>query len=244
MESDKILNDVVIHTDGAAEPNPGPGGYGVVLQFGKHRKELSEGFKKTTNNRMELMGAIVGLEALNTKCTGKLYSDSKYVVDAVNKGWLKNWQKKGWVRRGQNKVKNIDLWKRFLKGYEKHDIKLVWVKGHVSNEENECCDQLAVAAAKTDNFKPDTGYIEPDKDATPKTQPVKRKTKSQTKHKSKGEPCRKCQTILIKRTTKKKKRKPGQNYYYEWYLYCPGCRTMYMVEEAKRFIQTEDKVFV
>lgn len=239
LDSDKIIKNVTIHTDGAAEPNPGPGGYGVVLQVGKYRKELSEGFEKTTNNRMELMGAIAGLEALTTKCTGNLYCDSKYVVDAVNKGWVLNWQKRGWSRQGGNKVKNIDLWQRFLESYKKHEIKLVWVKGHAGIAENECCDQLAVSAAMSDNLKPDIGYMESDKHIIPKTQPVKRKTK--TKHK--GKSCRKCQTILTKRTTKTKKRKPGQSYFFEWYLYCTGCNTMYMVEEAKRFIQADGKNF-
>ena len=191
----------------------------------------------TTNNRMELMGVIAGLEALKTKCSGELFSDSKYVVDAVNKGWVFNWQKKGWRRRGNNAVKNIDLWQRFLQGYEKHEIKLVWVKGHAGIAENERCDQLAVAAAKGGNLKPDTGYVEEDKCVIPKSQPVK----SETKHKTEGEPCRKCQTPLIKRNTKRKKRKPGQSYYFEWYLICPGCRSMYMVEEAKCFIEAGGK---
>ena len=231
------VKDIVIYTDGAAEPNPGPGGYGVVLQYGEHRKELSDGFEKTTNNRMELMGVIAGLEALTKKCSGTLYSDSKYVVDAVNLGWIIRWQENDWYRNRKREVKNIDLWERFLEIYEKHDIKLVWVKGHAGIAENECCDQLAVAATKADNLKPDVGYVECDKPILPKIQPAKREPK--IKHKNEGEPCRKCQTPLIKRTTKRKKRKAGQTYYFKWILCCPNCRSIYMVEEAKCFIDAD-----
>ena len=149
------MADVIIYTDGAARGNPGPGGYGVVLMSGKHRKELSEGFKLTTNNRMELLAVIKGLEAL--KQTGSnvtIYSDSKYVVDAVEKGWVFSWVKKNFKGK-----KNPDLWKRFLLVYQKHKVKFIWVKGHANIPENERCDQLAVAASKQEKLKDDIGYL-------------------------------------------------------------------------------------
>lgn len=135
---------IEIFTDGASSGNPGPGGYGVILRSGAHFKELAAGFRKTTNNRMELLAVIVGLEALkkpNQRVT--IYSDSKYVVDAVEKRWV--W---GWMQKGFQGKKNKDLWMRFLNIYKQHQIKFVWVKGHAGHAENERCDQLAVAAAK------------------------------------------------------------------------------------------------
>lgn len=233
------VNDIVIFTDGAAEPNPGPGGYGVVLLYGKHRKELSDGFERTTNNRMELMGVIAGLEALTTKCSGTLYSDSKYVVDAVNEGWIVRWQQNDWYRNRKREVKNIDLWERFLEVYEKHEVKLVWVKGHIGIEENEVCDQLAVEAAKGKDLKEDTGYIDGEKKGVTMRQPITLIGHKKITHKQEGEPCRSCGTPLKKRVPKKKKIKPHQTYYFEWHLYCPGCNKTYMVEEAKRFVEKD-----
>ncbi|MBQ2275807.1 MAG: ribonuclease HI [Lachnospiraceae bacterium] len=145
--------EVYIYTDGSARGNPdGPGGYGTVLEYTKldgtkHRKELSGGYKKTTNNRMELMAAIVGLEALNRPCKVKLYSDSQYLVKAFNEGWLEGWIKKGWKRGKNEPVKNVDLWKRLLKAKEPHQVEFIWVKGHAGHPENERCDQLATSAA-------------------------------------------------------------------------------------------------
>lgn len=145
-----------MYTDGAAKGNPGPGGYGVVLLSGNHRKELSQGFIKTTNNRMELLAVIVGLEALKIKRTEvDIYSDSKYVVDAVSKGWVFNWEKKNFKDK-----KNVDLWKRFLIIRKFYTLRFHWVKGHAGNELNERCDTLAVEAAESGNLIPDTGFIE------------------------------------------------------------------------------------
>ena len=154
------LSHVVIYTDGAAEPNPGPGGFGVVLLAGKHRKELSGGFHRTTNNRMELMGVIVGLEALTKPCRVTLYSDSKYVVDSVEKGSVEKWSKNNWYRTKADKAKNADLWARFLLIYAKHQVRFKWVKGHAGVPENERCDELAVAAAQSYDAVPDLGYIQ------------------------------------------------------------------------------------
>ncbi len=150
------MSQVTLYTDGAAKGNPGPGGYGVVLLSGLHRKEISGGFALTTNNRMELLAVIVGLEALKKEnCAVTIYSDSKYVVDSVEKKWVF-----GWVKIGFKNKKNADLWKRFLAIYPKHKIKFIWIKGHASIKENERCDQLAVEAALSKNLPVDKGYIE------------------------------------------------------------------------------------
>ncbi len=149
-----MSHKITMYTDGAASGNPGPGGYGVVLISGKHRKELSAGYKCTTNNRMELLAVIAGLEALKTDgCDVTVYTDSKYVSDAVNKGWLKQWQ----VKRFKGK-KNPDLWQRYLRICDKHNIRFVWVKGHANIAGNERCDQLAVEASKKPGLLTDEGY--------------------------------------------------------------------------------------
>ena len=154
------MSNITIYTDGAARGNPGPGGYGVVLIAGKHRKELSGGFKHTTNNRMELLAVIVGLETLkNENSEVTVYSDSKYVVDAVEKRWVFGWQKKTFKGK-----KNPDLWRRFLKIYAKHNVRFIWVKGHANIPENERCDTLAVEASFLPELPEDTGYIESTKD--------------------------------------------------------------------------------
>ena len=146
---------VSIYTDGAAKGNPGNGGYGAVLLAGQYKKELSEGFVNTTNNRMELLAVIVALEVLKNPGTDvTVYSDSKYVVDSVEKKWVFNW-----VRTNFKGKKNVDLWKRFLLIYPKHHVKFVWVKGHAGNLYNERCDELAVAAAESGHLIVDEGYV-------------------------------------------------------------------------------------
>lgn len=153
---------VIIYTDGAAKGNPGNGGLGVVLISGKHRKEISEGFRLTTNNRMELLAVIIGLESLKSnKESVTVYSDSKYVVDAVNKKWVFGWEKKNF-----NKKKNPDLWIRFLKVFKKHNVIFIWIKGHSENIENERCDYLAVSAAEESSLKVDSWYENSKKDNT------------------------------------------------------------------------------
>lgn len=144
---------VKIYTDGAARGNPdGPGGYGTVLEYVDskgtlHTRELSQGYRKTTNNRMELMAVIAGLEALNRPCAVELYSDSKYVVDAFNQHWIDGWLKKGWKRGKNEPVKNVDLWKRLLAAKAQHQVRFIWVKGHDGHPQNERCDTLATTAA-------------------------------------------------------------------------------------------------
>lgn len=145
---------IELYTDGSSRGNPGPGGYGAILRSGGHYKELSEGFRLTTNNRMELLSVIVGLEALKQEGSRVMvFSDSKYVIDAVTKGWVFGWVKKDFAGK-----KNKDLWKRFLRVYTRHTVEFRWIKGHNNHPENEQCDRLAVAAALGGNLKTDKGY--------------------------------------------------------------------------------------
>lgn len=152
------LKQVVIYTDGACSGNPGPGGYGVVLLYNGHRKELSGGFRKTTNNRMELLGAIEGLRALKSPCAVKLHTDSQYVVNAIEKGWAAKWRANGWMRNKKDKAVNPDLWEQLLGLCKQHKVEFVWVRGHAGNVENERCDVLAVAASQQRNLPADEIY--------------------------------------------------------------------------------------
>ncbi|MCJ7446849.1 MAG: ribonuclease HI [Bacteroidales bacterium] len=146
--------NITIYSDGASSGNPGPGGYGVVLISGKHRLEKSQGFRLTTNNRMELMAVIAGLEALKKPGSNVVvYTDSRYVADAVEKGWVFQWESKAFKKK-----KNQDLWLRFLKIYRRHNVKFVWIKGHASDPENDLCDRMAVEASTKNNLIEDTGY--------------------------------------------------------------------------------------
>lgn len=144
--------EVRLYSDGSSRGNPGPGGYGTILQYTDahgqlHEREYSEGFADTTNNRMELMGVIRGLEELKKPCHVEVISDSKYVIDAFNKGWVDSWLKNSWKGAGNRPVKNVDLWKRLIDAKQPHDVKFNWVKGHDGHPENERCDRLATTAA-------------------------------------------------------------------------------------------------
>lgn len=150
------MTKIKVYTDGSALGNPGPGGYGIVMISGKHRKDFLQGYQLTTNNRMELLAVIIALEAIKSdQAEVTIYSDSKYVVEAIEKRWVFEWVKKGFKKK-----KNPDLWRRFLKIYPKHKVKFIWVKGHAGNPLNERCDQLAVEAANGSDLLEDTGYIE------------------------------------------------------------------------------------
>ncbi|MFH0842098.1 MAG: ribonuclease HI [Bacteroidota bacterium] len=149
---------ITIYTDGAARGNPGPGGYGAVLISGKYRLELSAGYRLTTNNRMELMAVIAGLEALKIQGSGvTVYTDSRYVADAVEQGWVFQWESKFFKKK-----KNPDLWMRFLKVYREHKVRFVWIKGHDNNKENELCDRMAVEASRRKKLLEDEGYLPED----------------------------------------------------------------------------------
>jgi ribonuclease HI len=158
---------VVVYTDGSSRGNPGPGGYGVVLvyvdpQGQEHRRELSAGYRRTTNNRMELLGVIAALEALNRPCEVEVHSDSQYVVNAINQHWIEGWQRRGWKTTSKTPVKNPDLWRRLTKAMEPHQVTFVWLKGHAGYELNERCDELATTAADgdADSLLEDEGYTE------------------------------------------------------------------------------------
>ena len=144
----RSMKQVTIYTDGACSGNPGPGGWGAILMYGPHKKEMSGGEGHTTNNRMELTGVITALEALKEPCIVELYSDSKYVIDALEKGWAKGWQAKGWIKADKKPALNPDLWQRLLELCDYHQVNLHWVKGHAENPYNNRCDELAVAQSQ------------------------------------------------------------------------------------------------
>jgi ribonuclease HI len=152
------LNHVTIYTDGACIGNPGPGGYGVVLLYGEHRRELSGGYRKTTNNRMEILAAIVGLETLKYRCRVTLHSDSEYLVKAIEEGWAKRWRGNDWRRNKRERALNPDLWGRLLDLCDSHEVEFKWVRGHAGIPENERCDQLATQAARQPDLLVDEGY--------------------------------------------------------------------------------------
>ena len=161
------LKEVEIHTDGACIGNPGPGGYGVVLIHGKTRKELSGGYRLTTNNRMEIMAAIVGLQSLKSRCKARLFSDSRYLVDSVELGWARKWREKGWMRNKKEKAVNPDLWALLLELCGQHEVRFEWVKGHDGHTENERCDSLATQAAARKDLPADTAYESPARTRNP-----------------------------------------------------------------------------
>jgi ribonuclease HI len=222
------LTSIEIYTDGGCEPNPGPGGYGVVLVHPKKRAEASGGFRLTTNNRMEIFAVIAGLEMLKQPCKVTLYSDSQYVVEAMTKGWTQSWKRKQWWHTRTERVPNRDLWERLLGLCEKHQIEFRWVKGHAGILENERCDRLAMAALRQPNLLADEGYEN-------KPEPEEVRPDMQE-----GDPCRKCSTPVIKR---KGKWKQSRDYYYEFHLFCPKCETAYHVESAKRFLEQPPSLF-
>ena len=157
-EVQKYQKTVELFTDGACSGNPGPGGWGTILRYGAHTLELSGGYRLTTNNRMEILAVIRGLERLKEPCRVLIYSDSKYVVDAGNKGWVFGWKKKNWVKSNKEKALNPDLWQKLLDEMKRHEVEFHWVKGHDGHPENERCDTLATTAAAQSNLPEDTGY--------------------------------------------------------------------------------------
>lgn len=152
------VKKIEIYTDGACSGNPGPGGYGAVLLYGPHRKELSGGFAKTTNNRMEIFAAVAAFEALKEPCEAVLYSDSSYLLNALRKHWVVSWQRKNWIKSDKKPVLNRDLWERLLAAMDGHAVTYVWVKGHASNRENNRCDELARSGIAGKNLPADPGF--------------------------------------------------------------------------------------
>lgn len=247
MKWDEIP-EVDLYSDGGAEPNPGKGGYGIIMSYKGIKREFSQGFRLTTNNRMELMGVINGLERLKTKSIVNVYSDSRYVVDGITKGWAEKWKSNNWYRTKTEKAINCDLWEKLLTLISnQQDVKFNWIRGHFGHPENERCDELANLALNSESLIDDTGYEENlfintgYEINTSTTSPIEKTShqnqKANSKIKNEGDLCRKCETAVVFKPTKKKDLKPGQTYYFEYYFLCPKCKTVYMVEEAKRFIQ-------
>lgn len=236
MQAENTFPEVNIYTDGGAEPNPGKGGFGVIMTYKEHKKEFSQGYVLTTNNRMELMGVIFGLEQLKKPSIINIYSDSKYVVDGISKGWAEKWKSKNWFKTRTEKAVNHDLWAKLLELISnQQSVTFNWVKGHDGHVENERCDQLANLALNGKELLEDTGYNPITE--TSNLESSKETTSSYSKAKilNEGDPCRKCNTPVFKKLPKKKTLKPNQDYFFEYYLSCPNCKTMYMVEAAKRF---------
>ncbi|WP_458625995.1 ribonuclease HI [Winogradskyella sp. PC D3.3] len=229
-----VLPEIELFTDGGAEPNPGKGGFGTILKHKGRQKEFFGGYEFTTNNRMELMAVIFGLEQINTKAKVTVYSDSKYVVDGIEKGWALTWKKNNWIRKKGNLVLNKDLWERLLSVIEKHEVTFNWVKGHAGHIENERCDFLANKGIHSDNKVNDEGYL----DYLEHIEDYKEKSIEKE-----GDLCRKCQTPTVKKVPKKRKFNKNKSYYFEYYLYCNNCKAMYMVEEAKREVPKNDGLF-
>lgn len=242
------LKKVTIYTDGGCDPNPGgPGGYGVVLIHNNKRKELSGGFRSTTNNRMEIYAALQGLKALKHPCHVTIYSDSQYLVDAMTKGWVQRWKAKNWCRTKNEKAINVDLWEEMLEQCAIHQVHFEWVRGHAGISLNERCDELAMRALRQANLPVDEGYenragsvVRTGSSPVAKKEP--RRTGGNTMSGGKitraGQPCRKCSTPVVKKIPSKKP-KATQTYYFEYYLYCPTCNTQYFVEDAKRYVADE-----
>lgn len=231
------IPDIDLFSDGGAEPNPGKGGFGVILSYKGKRKEFFKGYEMTTNNRMELMGVIYGLEQLKTKSNVQVYTDSKYVVSGITKGWAKRWKQNNWKREKDKKALNSDLWERLLDLTNEHNVNFNWVKGHSGHPENERCDYLATNALNSYNLLVDSGYSEKS-DLDYSDQKVNNANKKKLRRKiiKEGDRCRHCNTPVKKKIPNKLKLKPNQSYYFEYYMFCPNCKAMFMVEEAKRLI--------
>lgn len=242
MKTWNNIPDIELFSDGGAEPNPGKGGFGVILSYKGKQKEIFKGYVLTTNNRMELMGVIFGLEQLKTKSNVQVFTDSKYVIDGITKGWAEKWKKNGWQRKKNIPVINSDLWDRLLNAMAEHNVEFNWVKGHSGHTENERCDALANKGINSKERSEDIGYKPkgPINDKSPK---VNHHYTKKVKIEHVGDKCRKCGEPVIKKTPRKKKIKANQSYYFEYYLFCPSCRTMYMTEDGKRKILNEDKLF-
>lgn len=238
---------IYIYSDWWANPNPGPGGYGVIMKCWDHQKDFSQGYKRTTNNRMELMWAITGLQKLKTKSKVVLTTDSRYTINGIEKWWAKKWKANNWLKADKKKAQNWDLWEILLEEVEKHDVSFEWIKWHTGHIQNELCDELATLAMKRDDLLVDEGYVEISKTATQQTplsilswtplnSPLQGEMKSQFE--SAWADCKKCQHPLVKKYPKHTKKTLEKQYYYEYFHHCESCKTNYMLQEAKRDIKT------
>lgn len=230
------MKKIEIYSDWWARPNPWFWGYGVILRFWKKEKELSGFEENSTNNRMELTGAIKWLENLKEPCEVELFTDSSYVVNWIEKGWAKKWKENNWMRTKTQKAINYDLWERLLEATSKHKVHFNWVRWHVGHKENERCDTLATNEILKN--RPSLSASLQTKESLIKkvlNTPVSN-TDKKIKVTSEDQPCRKCWTPVIKAIPKKTSTK-NKSYYYRYYLNCPNCKTNYFVDEAKVFLK-------
>lgn len=252
---------IEIFTDGASTGNPGPGGWGAIIREGRRTRELSGGFRRTTNNRMELYAAIAALESLTGPTEVKIHSDSRYLVEGITLGRAERWRSKGWKQSKTRPTPNADLWARLLAVLQRRTVSWEWLPGHAGHPENERADRLAVQAAGQRDLPADEGYeaaesalsqesrggqpglfdspaagnAVPEPTVAPSQRPYVTAGGSQRGGKVTrvGQPCRKCGTPVVKQVPARKV-KPGQKHYYAWYLVCPNCRTIYLVDDARR----------
>jgi ribonuclease HI len=231
---------VELYSDWWANPNPGPGWYWIVMKYKSITKEFLQWFTKTTNNRMELSGVINGLKNLKTKSDVNVFTDSQYTINWIEKWWAKKWKENNWLRTKSEKAMNYDLWEILLDLVEKHNVKFNWVKWHNWHIENERCDELATQAMNMDILLEDKFYL--NNYNSEKQLPIHKNHKSGIVWTNKNiikiewDICWKCNTAVIKKIPKKKKFKPSQTFYYEYFFNCPWCKTNYMIPEWKRQI--------
>ena len=241
-----VIPEITLYSDGGADPNPGKGGFGVIMVYKGKRKEFAQGYTLTTNNRMELMGVIFGLERLKTKSVVNVFTDSRYVVDGITKGWAEKWKSKNWLRSKGKEAINKDLWSRLLDAISLQEkVNFNWVKGHAGHAENERCDELANQGINSNQPLLDIGY-DPKVVDDEQHKPIGEFTpkKEKVKIEKEGDNCRKCGDAVVKKVrSKTKKAKPNQTYYFEYVLICPSCKTMYMTEDAKRTITPDNNLF-
>ena len=241
MEDEKLI-DVDLYTDGGADPNPGKGAWGIILEAKGKCKEFSQAYKLTTNNRMELLAVISGLEKLKQRCAVTVHSDSQYVVNGIEKGWAQSWKAKSWFRKSEP-VPNADLWARLLNLIDYHKVSFQWIRGHNGHPQNERCDQLATVAIIRNDGTEDSGYLA-EKPVKPFSgTPPGRQNPPKVKVLKEGDPCRNCQTPVIKRVPAKRNFHANQTYYYEFIFVCPACKNIFNPEEARREIVKDQSLF-
>lgn len=230
------LPEVNIYSDGGANPNPGPGGYGVIMEYKGIKKNFSAGYKRTTNNRMELMGAITGFSKLKTRSKVTLNTDSQYTINGLEKGWAKKWRDNNWMRTSSQKATNHDLWEILLELSEKHEVSFNWIKGHNGHVENEFCDEMATLAMQGKDLLVDEGFRESAEKPKTKKAPSKGQTSLLGEFEAAGVDCKKCGHPLVVKKPKHTKKTLEKAYFYAYYHHCTSCKTNYMLEEAKRDI--------
>ncbi len=241
----KKLPKVTLYSDWWAAPNPGKAGYGIILCYKDVRKEFNQWYTLSTNNRMEMMWVITGLSKLKTKSQVDVYTDSSYTINGIEKWWAAKWKENNWMRTSSQKAVNYDLWETLLKLTEKHLVTFHWVKWHNGHIENERCDELATIALEGDDLIEDEGYeIHPISESSSLSsnkisEPTKKiiNKKNTNKISAHWDICWKCWTSVEKKIPKKKKLKPNQTFYYEYFFTCPWCKTNYMVPEWKREVK-------